>query len=240
MKCYTTVVDGDDAILPHFVRHYLALGATSFPLLVYGAPDDMRRATATIKDCGGRPTPLAIISPAKFSAKHREAFIGARHPEGEWAFFCDLDELADLTAADVQRLISEGPPYVGGRWVDRIAEGGRLVDVRPDVPIEQQYPHKARLRQVWRMGDAVFVMSPRAPTLHHPNSCRWGCKHWPDGVPIVDVHHYRWQANVIERLERRLKRIAAVGKSGSPWDRRVSFMLRHVKKHNGIDSSLIS
>lgn len=240
MKCYTTVVDGDDAILPHFVRHYLALGATSFPLLVYGTLDDMRRATEAVRGCGGHPTPLGIIRSTKFSARHREAFIGARHPDGEWAFFCDLDELADITATDVQRYIASAPPYVGGRWVDRIAEGGKLVDVQSDVPLEQQYPRTARLRQLWRMGDAVFVMSPRAPTLHHPNVCRWGSKHWPKGVPIVDVHHYRWQANVIERLERRLQRIKAVGKQGSPWERRVSFMLNHVRKHSGIDPSLIS
>ena len=40
MKAYLTVLDGHTDLVPYFVRYYTRLGATEFPILVYGTHGD--------------------------------------------------------------------------------------------------------------------------------------------------------------------------------------------------------
>lgn len=238
MRCYVTILDNEAALLPFFVRHYRRLGATLFPVLIYGTRDEMSAACATISAAGGIPIPVGVFDSKAFSAKDREARIRQVHPKGEWAFFCDLDEFAELTAEQIRQHIRSGVPYVAGHWLDRVAPRGELWDVVPCVPLEEQFPMQARLRQQWNMGSAVYVLAPFAPMLHHPNVCSIGRRHWPQ--PCATVHHFKWQANVTDRLRGRLERIERVGKSRTPWASRVRAMLAHLKTHGGIDRRLLS
>lgn len=238
MRCYVTILDGDDALLPFFVRHYRRLGATSFPVLIYGTERQLYEACAVIAREGGSPETVGVFDAVTFSAKKREAEIRKVHPDGEWAFFCDLDEFCELTADQVQQHVRGGAPYVAGRWLDRVATNGRLLDVVACTPLEVQFPMQATLRQRWHMGSSVYVLAPFAPMLHHPNVCSAGRRHWPQ--PCVTVHHFKWQANVESRLRARMQRIAAVNKLHTPWARRVRMMLAHIEQHQGIDPSLLS
>lgn len=237
MRAYVTILDGDDGLLPFFVRHYRRLGATLFPIVAYGDARDSRRAAETIQAEGGQPQVLGVFASATFSARHREAFIASVHPAGEWSFFCDLDEFAELSPAQVRQATAGTRPYIPGRWVDRVAPGGRLAAVQPLAPLESQYPLSGRLRSIWGMGDAVYVLSPRAPLSHHPNTCPWGRGLWPQ--PCIRVHHFKWQANVVRRLEARLERIRRAGKQQTGWGHRVRRMLAHLHEHDGIDRSLL-
>jgi hypothetical protein len=239
MRAYVTIVDGDDALLPFFIRHYRRLGATEFPLLVYGTVNHLARVLNTFTLIGERPSEVLGLYPSQlFSARHREATIRMLHPPGQWAFFCDLDEFAEIS--DVRTLIANGAPYVAGRWFDRVGDGGKLLDVREHIRLERQFPCGGELRAHWGMGDLVYVLSPFAPLLHHPQVCRLGKPAWHSGkVPVVRVHHFKWQRNVVPRLRRRLERIAAVGKSNTPWAARVKKMLAHLEAHQGIDPSLL-
>jgi hypothetical protein len=241
MRAYVTILDGDDALLPYFVRHYQRLGATEFPLLVYGTNEHLGRASAWITAVAGRCEVIGLYASETFSAKHREKTIAEHHPEGEWAFFCDLDEFAAIRPQFVWRAIESNYPFVAGNWVDRVAAGGKLADVNGRLPLERQFPLSGRLRSHWGMGDLVYVLSPKAPTLHHPQACRWGKELWRTVViPRVDVHHFKWQTNVVRRLRRRLERIEAAGKSRTPWADRVKKMLAHLEAHQGIDPSLLT
>ncbi|MGE4136407.1 MAG: hypothetical protein AB7E98_11915 [Pirellulales bacterium] len=237
MRAYVTILDGDAALLPFFVRHYRRLGATEFPVLLYGDGENASHVRDAIEGQGGR-VPFVTIQPSEaFSARHREREIGWMHTVGEWAFFADLDEFAEITPDQVQQAVRGTRPYIAGRWIDRVGRCGELVDVVPGVPLEAQFPMAGRLRQAWKMGDAVYVLSPRAPTLHHPTACSWGRRHWPQAC--VRVHHFKWQTNVVRRLADRLVRIRAAGKVGSPWAHRVRTMLAHLDTHQGIDPNLL-
>jgi hypothetical protein len=238
VKCYVTLLDGEAALLPFFVRHYLRLGATSFPVLIYGTQSQMEAACETIAGNGGLPQPVGVFDATTFSAKRREAEIRKVHPAGEWAFFCDLDEFCELTAEQVAAHVKSDLPYVAGRWLDRVGRGGKLLEVCPDRPLEEQFPLKGTLRQNWKMGAAVYVLSPFAPMLHHPNVCSIGRKHWPQSC--VTVHHFKWQANVLPRLRARMVRIALVRKLDTPWARRVRAMIAHLEEHDGVDPRLLS
>ena len=90
------------------------------------------------------------------------------------------------------------------------------------------------------MGDLVYVIAPFAPRLHHPAACKLGKPYWRrQAAGGARVHHFKWQTNVVPRLRRRLERIAAVGKSRTPWAERVKKMLAHLEVHQGIDPSLL-
>lgn len=242
MRAYVTIVDGDDALLPFFIRHYRRLGATEFPLLVYGTANHLARAINMFSLLGERqPEVLGLHPSERFSARHREATIRCHHPPGQWAFFADLDEFAEMTADGVAEVIEQKLPYVAGRWFDRVADGGRLLDVSHNLRLENQFPCGAELRAHWGMGDLVYVLAPFAPLLHHPQVCRLGKQAWYDRmVPIVRVHHFKWQRNVVPRLRRRLERITTVGKARTPWAERVKKMLAHLEAHQGIDPSLLT
>lgn len=235
MQAYVTVLDEDAELVPYFVRHYSRLGATLFPVLVYSDADgELERVCNLVEEAGGVPEPLGAFPSSYFSAKRRDRYIRDNHPTGSWGFFADLDEFCELTPEEVQRLIKAAPPYVAGRWVDRVAPGGKLADVDPTRPLEEQYPLGCRTRVQLKAADYVYVMSPRGPNLHHPNACRWGRKHHPL-KPLVRVHHFKWSTNVVRRLTRRLQRIDE--QTGTPnrmrWRARVERTLRYLRNHGG-------
>ncbi len=235
MRAYLTVLDGDAALVPYFVQHYQRLGATSFPVLVYSdAADELDRIAEMVRSAGGVPRPLTCFPSATFSAVGRERQIRKVHPAGEWAFFADLDEFVQTSAEEVATIIQSGAPYLFGRWLDRIAPGGKLADPQPGRPLEETYPFGTYTRRQLKAGDRAYVLSPTAPLSHHPDSCRWGRKLMKQAA-TAPVHHFKWQTNVISRLRKRLERIEAAGKGQSPWHRRVSRTLDYIEQFDGVN-----
>lgn len=237
MRAYVTVLDGDDDLLPFFVRHYRRLGATQFPVLVYGNAEDMDRAQRIVRAEGGQSVPIEVLPPSEFSTEGREALIASVHHNGEWAFFCDLDEFAELDVGQARSWVEGGAPFVGGRWLDRVAAGGRLVAVTPNIPLEAQFPFAARTRRAWKLNNSIYVLSPRAPTIHHPNRCKWGRPLWPY-VPKITVHHFRWQSNIVDRLKARLVR-AQQRPSNAWWIRHLRETLGRLSECRGLDERLL-
>lgn len=258
LNCYTTILDGEMNLLPYFVTHYKKLGATHFPVLLYGdrTGETWQVAARIIYEAGGTPTLIEDHTSAIFSARHREATIADYHTPGEWAFFCDLDEFAQMTPSMVEAIIHNKKhtqfipqadhtvSYVYGHWVDRLAPHGALVDppsyldkTRP--PLESIYPMKAYTRPHLGYNNDVYVLSPQAPSLHHPSSCRYGVSTKKHAV-FCAVHHFKWQTNVVDRLERRLRRIEAIGGRGKSWWNRVAKTLHWIKNHGGVPAHLLT
>lgn len=235
MRAYLTVLDGDAELVPYFVRHYSRLGATRFPVLIYSDdPTDMARVCGQVEEAGGLPERLGMFRSDYFSAKRRDAFIRDHHPRGQWAFFADLDEFAELTREQVERFVRSGCRFVAGRWLDRVAEGGKLANLVPGVPLETTFPLGTYTRRQLKAGDWVYVLSPRGPDLHHPNVCSYGKKHFQE-VPRVPVHHFKWQLNVLTRLRRRIERIDALPATAvrKNWRARIVKTLGYLEQHGG-------
>lgn len=239
MRAYITVLESDYLLVPYFVRHYSRLGATEFPILAYSnegkQAEDMDTVCRLVEEAGGKPLPVVAFHQKVFSAYRRDQLIHAIHPKNQWAFFADLDEFAQLTPEKVQQYISQDVVYVAGRWLDRLAPGGKLVDIDPSKTLEEQYPMGCHFRQKMGAGDSVFVLSKVAPNLHHPYSCKWGREYFPNRVPVITSHHFKWQGNVLRRLKNRLRRINAKGKHGSGWWKNVKATVNHLERHKGIN-----
>lgn len=55
-----------------------------------------------------------------------------------------------------------------------------------------------------------YIAAPFAGYSHHPSACRRGRRTWRKMVHY-DLHHFKWQANVVSRLRNRARRVTAAG-----------------------------
>ena len=239
MRAYITVLDGESDLVPYFVKYYRRLGADTFPVLVYSDVEgELLRVMNLVQESGGEPLSIGQYPSSIFSAARRDQLLRDFHPEGLWSFFCDLDEFADITPQEVRRVINTNPRYIMGTWIDRVAPGGKLQPINPREPLEKTYPYGCEVRKQLKAGDMVYVLSPRGPDLHHPNACGWG-RNFLDEVPRIRVHHFKWQTNVIPRLQRRLQRIEALKSTErrKQWYERVQRTLQYLDTYEGVDTS---
>lgn len=229
MRCYVTLLENDCALLPFFVEWYRRQGATEFPTLVYGDKRLHEVAKTVVGDGYSR---LGTFHPSEFSARGREAVIASQHPRGEWAFFCDLDEFCEPLPASYRDY-----PFVEGSWVDRCGPGGALVSVQGGVPLETQFPCAASrpLHARMNFGGPVYVAAPFGPRLHHPNACKIG-RGLRKGALRVRVHHFKWQKNVVARLE---ARIARMKPDQTSWRAKVQRQLNHLSRFGGVNPKLV-
>jgi len=249
INAYVTILDGDNGILPFFVRYYRRLGATHFPVIIYDQPDRIAEAhddaRQIIQAEGGEYVNAGGMNEVDFAARKRDLFIHdwhQAHAKNQWAFFADLDEFPQIRPEEIDWWVREKKPpfFVYGSWLDRVAEEGKLVDVVGDRPLEEQYPMKTRikLRKFINMGGLAYVFCRFPPYHHHPTVCEWGKVRMGRGKQCR-VHHFKWQGNALTRLRKRLTRISRSGKKGSEWFRRVRRTVRHLQRHNGVKKGLL-
>lgn len=238
MKAYLTVLDGDVDIVPYFVRYLIRYGVDTFQTLIYGSKQDANYVESIVKAEGAECTILSIEDAGTFSANKREAYIREVHKKGEVAFFLDCDEFPCLTKKQLKQLHKKKFPYIAGNWIDRVSSTGELTPIVQGVPLEVQYPMEGQIRKHLKGGNTCYVASPFAPMSHHPTTCAIG-HNQTDKALWVPVHHFKYQGNVIERLEKRLVRIEKVGKKRTQWYARVKRTIDFLKNHNGIPLKLL-
>lgn len=234
MKAYITILNNEVALVPYFVKHYRSLGATGFPTMVYGETDLEALAKSV-----GEGFDLRREYPSEiFSASHRDRTLRKmhrqEHPKGEWAFFCDLDEFAQLTREDVERFkATEGLAFVWATWCDRCGPGGKLVEIDPQKTLHEQFPWRCRksIRKQVDVGGKVFVLSRIGPKIHHPSNVLIG--RWPNVQ--IKTHHFKWQTNVIERIEWRVRWIEEHRPRAKGWAGRNRRLLNYLKHHGGLN-----
>lgn len=142
------------ALLPHFLRHYEALGvAPGDVLLILNTQDAgsprLAEAEAVLR-AHGAPAPVRWIAPYTSDAMwaERRALQREKVPPGAWVLNADVDEfhaypapLGEITAY----CDAKGYNCVQGVFVDRLAPGGALAPVLPEPAIEAQFPIEAEV-----------------------------------------------------------------------------------------------
>lgn len=250
MLAYVTILNSDYNILPYFVEHYARLGATRFDVLVYDttparAHDAWAFAHAVVTKCKLPARCIGQFTTAEFWNRdtERDVFIRRIHPPGQWAWFADLDEFAELTPAIVKGIQHSDDWFAWGNWIDRIAPSGMLQPLDTSRTLDEQYPLTTTkpMSQVLGCGGPAFVMGKFAPENHHPTSCKVCRKNMHRGR-CVAVHHFKWQANVLPRLIDRLAGIQAAATPEQPhtrWLGNVQRQIDHLTTHNGINRNLL-
>lgn len=198
-------VGRDIRLLRHWLEHYAGFGFDRILISVHVRPEwsptlveDVRRAAAAY---GGI---VADVHSAVFSnlKERRERLIAAYCQPQDWVFMADMDEFHEYPSpprdlvAMCERL---GFDYVMGRLLDRVGPDGTFPDL-DDRPLWDQFPVGLNLTETLIGGTPAKVVFARASVRivegQHQAVTGVGCPE--DGLNIV-VHHFKWDASVVER-----------------------------------------
>lgn len=130
-----------------------------------------------------------------------------------WGWYPDIDEFPIIGKDVAQKIMSGKLDSINGVWFDRIGVDGNLSSIPPalilngkfvpnDQLLEDIYPNGCRARDKMKVNRVPVYVGGKLPPLR--NGHHWVKK--SDRKKWVDVHHFRYQANIIQRLEERFKR----------------------------------
>lgn len=206
-----TVVGGTgEAMLPHMLRHYQALGVRSFFVIVQ-VPEPERafvdRVSALAASCDVAIDSVEIGT--DFAECKDRAFQRIMHARpNDWFLPIDCDELhayPDGLAAAIAQCERHGYEYVRGCLVDRCSDDGTLTPVDPVAPISEQYPLGGLFTYLLACADPrkVVLAKGRVPFAtcgHHEALSGVGC---PGVDLLVPVYHFKWVDTLLPMMRHR-------------------------------------
>lgn len=204
-----TVVGGYIDVLPHMLAHYRGLGIESFFVHVHvrhrGDPILEQAAEITRAfGCG-----IASVTVGEWlHDTNRELYKQALQSRpNDWYLIADQDEL-QAYPRELISILEEcdhtGYDYIEGCFLDRFASDGSFPAVRPDESIWRQFPLAGFVSAPVLQANPNKIVAAKGrvelrPGQHYALSGR-GC---PPEELYIPVHHFKWVAGILERLEQR-------------------------------------
>lgn len=228
----------DVDILPHFLKHYAACGVDRFLFLVHANPDPAFFNAFKKAACKYRVDVAGTIQTGPFDFRENLVELNRIRLDyilpDEYFVTCDLDEFIDPPNGEsfqdlAKDCASKGYTKYAGRLVDRVTADGSLPAIKPDPPIEMQFPVGCDLTRVVLKGatsKVQFQLGKYAITV--TNTFTGDGLLYPDRF---NVNHYKWNANVVPRLKERVKEY----EGRYPWYAESQRFINHWKKHGKID-----
>jgi hypothetical protein len=246
---YLTVTIGPDyRLLPYFLRYYKTLGIEKF-LVILNTPDDA--PLKILQDFDLSPVKI-WTEPFSETLKQRyeRSIIDKYCSNDDWVIYSDLDEFHDYPAGldyHLKYCEKHNIDFVEGRLLDRISETGELTILDETRPLEEQYPLGGyitnNLLKAWDKkivaakgklivggGHHIFLDSATNNTLPY-------IRNFSDYSLGIKVHHFKWDRNVLDRMNRY---IHLQDESLAYWVKEIRRFLDHYSKHNKINISDIS
>ena len=213
-----TVCGHNTTMLYHMLRHYYPYVKDFFVIIYAHYKDDpvIEEATSILDKLNLKPYKIVIEKPFNWN-KVTEIYneITSLKPD-DWWIVADDDEL-QLYSKSIQDIVYEcedkGWEFVTGGFVDRIGEDGRFPKINDDSDIWKEMPNAGFFR--YPLSDAnpnkVTLMKGKynvVPGQHYVDfggeKTSWGPSH-PKRYPIeknfTQVHHFKWDYSVLERLK---------------------------------------
>lgn len=172
--------EDDLPLLPHFLRHYLALGVPAGRIapILQASRDDapgLGAARAVLAAFGVAPAETWIGPYTSGAMWERRRALQARVADrGDWVLNADVDELHAYPAplaAVIAWLDGQGATCLQGPMIDRLAPGGALNAVAPEPELAAQFPLSAEVMlrigagQLHNAHGSVKMMLHRAEVL---------------------------------------------------------------------------
>jgi hypothetical protein len=228
-------ITGHATLLSHFLRHYQAAGVTRFFVSVEpsleaevtriasGFPVELVRGLDATESIEGGTAALSWM---------RTQFAGA----DEWVVLTDLDEFQvhpgglAATAAGAE---AEAANVVRGYMVDRVASDGKLKPIGLDDDVWRLFPERCFITALLQGGIAYkcalvkgHLESGRTKeglslAHHHMRGER-------AASTTVEIHHFKWNAEAVERMEVAIARTQA---AGQPFWVEYERVLDHLRRH---------
>ena len=227
MKLFVCIAN-DARLLPQFLNHYTRFGVSEFHI---AAPPQLADEVRGMS--GDHPVALYTGPDVDDSVTGGTAAVSAMRAaaqgEDEWVVIVDLDEFVEFQgpiASLLPTVEAEKANVVRGVMLDRFALDGQPTPVRNDIPIDRQYPVRARFIQIVMDGadfKGVLVKGRLRPAAAH---------HIFEEQRLysqeLDISHYKWTENSLERLRRAYEMVAA---QGLLWAREYKSILEHYERH---------
>ncbi len=228
-----TVVGGHVDVLAHMLEHYRSLGVESFfvNLHLAGEDDPVRGVVEQITQrfgCG-----IATVTVGDWQLVLQELYARQRRQyPSDWFVLADQDEL-QVYPASIPDVIAEFGQwdYLRGCFVDRLARDGGFPAVESGTSIWEQYPLGGFISPRILQADPRKVVAVRGPLAvkkgnHHAFEGR-AC---PSRQCYLPVHHFKWTAQVAERLA---ARTASLRQGGFPQWRESARFLEYLRLSGG-------
>jgi hypothetical protein len=225
----------DAKLLPHFLDHYAEWGFSRVLIVVneHGAPDLLPLVEGYCAAASGlEARVVTTYSEEHHTFRFRERLIEvvAEHvPPGAWYSTPDLDELITYPLplpALIAASEAQGVTAVMGQFIDHIARDGSLPPIGTES-LWSQFPLEAdvtRLILKAKISKVIFQTGPLQLGMHGTQ------------VPALSlvgrVHHFKWNADVLERLR---ERAVIHKKNGLSWWVESQRFLDHIAAHGRID-----
>jgi hypothetical protein len=231
------------AFLRQFVDHYSRLGVDRFHLSLQVEPgaapewvaESASQANAILAENG---TGLSAVLERPFNSsvlrEHHDRLQDLHTRPGDWIVWADIDEF-QIYPGQFKSLLQLAESleidYFRGYWVDRVAGDGKLKTFDPAQSIWAQFPRQCNLSNTLPVGISQKVTCARQSIRvgrgnHYPVNEESLCYY----SEPVEVHHFKWDASVVDRLKRRLR---PDFQAQCPWWTDSKTILDFIAEHNG-------
>lgn len=259
-------VEHDLAMLPHFISYYADLGIESSNMHIIlqaskKSVDEMERAKVILAKHDITPEEIWIAPYTSDSMWEKRREIQQRVADGDdWVISADIDEFhefPDELSTFLSYCEDKNLNCIQGVFIDRLAPDGKLIPVKNDEALFEQFPVQAdvicTIRQQeeggWENG-TVNIMACRGNimpsrgghgalagdiTLKYLFGRQLG--KFPGitnpsvrfSIPLR-VHHFKWTASLKKSLKMRLS-TPGVSPRGKSYG---SLLLQHIEEGNGL------
>jgi hypothetical protein len=216
MRLFSTIYYDAHETLPWFLQHYTKLGIQSFHFIVQLYEN--RKLLAQVENLKTQ-FPIQIhevlsdyISGGDVQIRMSEIRCEIV-PNAEWSCLADPDEF-QIYKKQLDKILDLckhcNASHVSGLLVDRVARDGGLPKINASLDLEQQFPLVGNLTGALLGGCRNKVTLVRGDVATGPG------QHFADEASVglnsyVDIHHFKWRAGLLEKLQRRVAERKARG-----------------------------
>jgi hypothetical protein len=199
--------------LPEFVQHYRRLGVERFLLTLQQEPDAAQgdkeahrnRFRQTLTDLDIHEAHYwEQAFDAKGKGEHHRRLQDEKISRDDWVVWCDSDEF-QVYPQPLRELVAQCETaqidFIRGAFIDRIAADFSLAPFDPERSVWETFP------RTFAVSAALAGADPRKVTLARGRIHVGDGNHFPltNGslrtlTGWVQVHHFKWNATLIERL----------------------------------------
>ena len=235
-----TVVGENTHMLPHMINHYKGI-VDKIYVVVY-RQDPLDGILEQVINLGIKP--FKVVTEEKYNWERvTELYNEVKNTKpNEWWIVSDDDEL-QVYPRPIEDIIKScernGYDFVTGGFIDRIGTNGIFPEVARDTNILEAFPLMGFFRfpmsgacpnKVTLMKGHQQISSGQHYAVFEDGTNSWGSYH-PKRMPIdecfTQVHHFKWDSSVIERI----KAVANVNKPYA-YSSEYQLMFDNIKKDN--------
>jgi hypothetical protein len=238
---FAGVFGGDDLrLLPRLIDHYSFLGVTGrwFIGAQMASPADpqLERAREIVRGCDIDAAVVPVIGPWRHRVNTGLIQRMRQLYPHDWTVVADQDEFhfyPDSLTSIVGYCEQQGYEAVRGELIDRVAADGSFPPIESGRSLWLTFPLGGDLSHVL-IGDP----SPQIVIAKGSALLSWGSHYVARGVPCPAkeiqalVHHFKWDATVIDRLKARIDLYTNLGE---PWADESASIVNYIISHKRID-----